>query len=193
MRNRWLWLIAGTVILYMTSCGSKPASSSPTPASPEEGVQTMALEISSPAFAASQLIPSKYTCDGANISPPLLWRGVPERTQSFALVMDDPDAPSGFVHWVLYNIPASVDSLPEAVPKRDALEDGSLQGRNSANSIGYRGPCPPSGTHRYYFRLYALDVKLLRLSAGATKQQLLTAMQGHILAQAELMAPYARQ
>lgn len=139
------------------------------------------------------MIPSKYTCDGQNISPPLAWTSVPGRTKSFALIVDDPDAPMGtFVHWVMYDIPATERKLGEDVPRAETLPAGSRQGMNGMRKIGYTGPCPPSGTHRYYFKVYALDKKL-DLQPGATKQQLLAAMNGHILAQGQIMGRYKRK
>lgn len=151
------------------------------------------MTLTSSAFTHGAMIPKEYTCDGKDISPPLSWGDPPEKTQSFALIMDDPDAPMGtWVHWVIYNIPATARGLPEGVPKDADLPDGSRQGRNSWRKIGYGGPCPPSGTHRYFFKLYALDI-VLTLASGATKDELLKAMEGHILANAELMGRYARR
>jgi len=140
-----------------------------------------------------QPIPARYSCKGQDISPPLEWdKELPERTQSLALIMDDPDAPMGtWVHWVLYNIPATAHALPENTPDDPVLADGALQGTNSSRKTGYDGPCPPSGTHRYFFKLYALDTRL-GLPSGATKDQLLEAMQGHILGQAELMGTFSK-
>jgi Raf kinase inhibitor-like YbhB/YbcL family protein len=147
----------------------------------------MTLSISSPAFAAGQPIPTAFSCMGKGISPPLAWSGAPTGTRSFALIVDDPDAPAGtFVHWVIYNIPGSSGGLPESVSAAATLPDGTLQGSNSARRTGYSAPCPPSGTHRYFFKLYALDA-VLDLASGASKEALLKAMQGHILAQGELM------
>jgi hypothetical protein len=152
----------------------------------------MAFKLTSTAFAAGEKIPRKYTCDGDDISPPLQWTDAPPNTQSFALISDDPDAPVGtWVHWVLYNVPGTTTTLPEAVPKQDELADGSRHGRSSWGRSAYGGPCPPGGTHRYFFKLYALDV-VLDLAPGAGKEQLLQAMQGHILAQTELMGLYSR-
>ncbi len=152
----------------------------------------MAFELTSTAFAAGEKIPRKYTCDGDDISPPLQWSDAPPNTQSFVLISDDPDAPVGtWVHWVLYNVPGTTTALPEAVPKQDELPDGSRHGRSSWGRSAYGGPCPPGGTHRYFFKLYALDT-LLDLAAGAGKERLLQAMQGHILAQTELMGLYSR-
>ena len=121
------------------------------------------------------------------MSPPLAWSGAPAETKSFALIVDDPDAPSGtYVHWVMYNIPSSSTGLAEAVAPDAQLSDGSMQGTNSSRRTGFTSPCPPSGTHRYYFKLHALDA-VLDLASGASKDQLLKAMQGHVLAQGELM------
>jgi len=152
----------------------------------------MPLTLSSPAFQPGQSIPRKHTCQGTDTSPALQWSEPPPGTQSLALIMDDPDAPAGtWVHWGVYNIPATARRLDEGVPAQADLPDGSRQGKNSWPRLGYSGPCPPSGTHRYFFKLYALD-RTLDLSAGATKDQLLKAMQGHILAQAELMGTYRK-
>jgi Raf kinase inhibitor-like YbhB/YbcL family protein len=151
------------------------------------------MMLTSSAFTHGSMIPKQYTCDGKDISPPLSWSDPPEKTQSFALIMDDPDAPLGtWVHWVIYNLPATARGLGEGVPPDADLPDGSRQGRNSWRRIGYGGPCPPSGTHRYFFKLYALDT-VLPLASGATKEELLKAMEGHIVAQAELMGRYARR
>jgi len=152
----------------------------------------MAFELTSAAFKQGEAIPRQYSCDGQDISPPLAWGDPPQGTQSFALIMDDPDAPAGvWVHWVLYNLPAGSRGLPEALPTDAQLADGSRQGKNSGGRLGYGGPCPPRGTHRYFFKLYALD-KVLDLAPGATKEQLLKAIEGHILAQTELMGKYTR-
>ncbi len=152
----------------------------------------MSFVLMSSAFAQGESIPRKYTCDGDDISPPLQWEGSPQDTQSFALIADDPDAPMGtWVHWVLYNLPAGARALSEAIPSDAELPDGSRHGQNSWQRLGYGGPCPPSGTHRYFFKLYALDT-MLDLAAGASKERLLQAMEGHILAQTELMGVYSR-
>jgi len=152
----------------------------------------MAFQLSSSAFAQGQPIPPQYTCRGKDVSPPLNWSDAPAGTQSFALICDDPDAPAGdWVHWLIYNLPAATHSLPEGVPTDGQLPDGSRQGLNGWGQTGYRGPCPPSGTHRYFFKLYALDT-VLNLPPGATKQQLLKAMEGHILARTELMGTFRK-
>ena len=153
----------------------------------------MTIAISSPEFKKAEKIPAKFTGDGQGISPRLEWSGFPEQTQSLALIMDDPDAPGGtFTHWVIFNIPAEKPGLPEAVPNEPRLPDGSLQGRNDSGGVGYYGPYPPIGSrHRYNFTLYALDRKL-GLKAGASKEQLLKAMEGHILDQGRLFGVYQR-
>ncbi|MFZ2410600.1 MAG: YbhB/YbcL family Raf kinase inhibitor-like protein [Candidatus Methanoperedens sp.] len=151
------------------------------------------IVISSEIFKDGETIPAEYTCDGKNVSPALLLEGIPAGAKSIALIMDDPDAPGGmFVHWVLYNIPASTRKLPEGMPKNETLGDGSRQGMTDFGRVGYGGPCPPKGTHRYYFKIYALST-MLSLQPGASKKQLENAMKGHILAQGELMGRYERQ
>ena len=153
----------------------------------------MEIKITSSAFKEGGMIPAKYTCDGADISPPLQWDTAPEGTVSIALISDDPDAPMGtWVHWVLFNLPGSTTSLAENVPTDKTLTNGAIQGTNDFRKIGYGGPCPPGGTHRYYFKIYALDAQL-DLQAGANKKELLRAMQGHILAEGQLMGKYKRQ
>jgi Raf kinase inhibitor-like YbhB/YbcL family protein len=178
------------LIFSLTACATTPAQISPTSEIQSTKEGTMSFEISSSAFTNKGAIPSKFSCDGQDISPALTWIEPPDSTQSFALIMDDPDAPMGtWVHWILYNIPASTRNLIEGTPTDHQLSDGSLQGKTSAGSAGYHGPCPPSGTHRYFFKLYALDTAL-SLSAKADKKELLAAMEGHILANAELMGTF---
>lgn len=151
------------------------------------------FSIQSTSFGTNEGIPEKHTCEGKDVSPFLEWKDAPEGTKSFALIVDDPDAPVGtWVHWVAWNIPAPKKELKENVAKRKSLPDGTRQGTNDFKKIGYNGPCPPPGKpHRYFFKLYALDGKL-DLKPGATKAELLDAMKGHILAQAELMGTYQR-
>jgi len=153
----------------------------------------MVIPVSSPAFKEGDKVPTKYTCQGQDVSPPLAWSQPPEGTQSLALIMDDPDAPGGvFTHWVLFNIPSDSGGLPEAVPTQAQLPGGALPGKNDFGRIGYGGPCPPPGRpHRYRFTLYALDCSL-DLKAGVSKQQVLDAMQGHILGQGQLTGTYQR-
>ncbi len=153
----------------------------------------VSFQIVSPAFSAGGTIPKKFTCDGANNSPQLTWTDPPAKTQSFALIMDDPDAPVGtWVHWVIYDLPANARELAEGVSKQEQLPSGATQGRNDFGKIGYGGPCPPPGkAHRYFFKLYALDAKL-GLKFGATKSDVERSMQAHLLAQTELMGRYGR-
>lgn len=158
-----------------------------------EGGKAMAFELKSAAFSASGEIPKKFSCDGPDVSPALSWGDPPTGTQGISLIMDDPDAPVGtWVHWVLYDLPATARELPENVPKDQELKSGARQGRNDFGKIGYGGPCPPPGRpHRYFFKLYALDTKV-NLKTGASKAELEKAMRGHILAQTELMGRYKR-
>jgi Raf kinase inhibitor-like YbhB/YbcL family protein len=151
------------------------------------------MQLTSPAFREGDTIPKPYTCDGEDISPALQWSGAPDGTKSFALICDDPDAPRGtWVHWVLFHLPADSHELAEHVPVQSVLPSGAKQGTNDFRKIGYGGPCPPKGKpHRYFFKLYALDT-LLDLPDGATKQQVLTAMKGHLLAEGQLMGEYGR-
>ncbi|MBI5630225.1 MAG: YbhB/YbcL family Raf kinase inhibitor-like protein [Elusimicrobia bacterium] len=159
----------------------------------------MTMQMKSPAFAQNSKIPRKLTCDGEDLSPQLSWTGVPQAAKSLAIIMDDPDAPAGlWVHWVLYDLPASLPGLPEGLAKTEALENGAKQGLcwgvrdEDFDRVGYHGPCPPPGApHRYFFRLYALD-KALGLSSKATKAQVERAMKGHVLAEAELVGIYQR-
>ena len=154
-----------------------------------------ALEIESPAFKNGEKIPEVYTCDGKDISPKLIFRQIPARAKTLVLIMDDPDAPMGtWVHWVVYNIPVSVKELQKDFPKKALLSNGTIQGKNSWGKIGYGGPCPPkpTGEHRYFFKLYAIDT-VLNLPQGATKQEVLKAIKEHIVAQAVLMGRYSRK
>jgi Raf kinase inhibitor-like YbhB/YbcL family protein len=153
----------------------------------------MEIKIKSLAFVPGGKIPGKYTCDGMDISPPLSWTSGPEGTKTFALICDDPDAPMGtWVHWVLFNLPADITEFRENVPPDKELENGAKQGMNDFRKIGYGGPCPPGGTHRYFFKLYALDTEI-NLEAGATKAELLEAMEGHILAEGQMIGRYERR
>ena len=155
----------------------------------------MAMEISSTAFGPGAAIPSRHTCEGGDVSPPLQWRGVPAGAKSLVLIVDDPDAPDPrapkmtWVHWVLANLPANVDGLPEGGAKTPPA--GVIQGLNDWKREGYGGPCPPVGRHRYFHKLYALDVVLRELEQP-TKAQVEAAMKGHVLAQAELVGTYEK-
>jgi hypothetical protein len=153
----------------------------------------MSLQLASTAFPANDMIPKKFTCQGADISPQLSWTGAPAGTKTFALIMDDPDAPAGtWVHWVLYDLPANIKELPEGVEKEEQLANGALQGRNDFRKTGYGGPCPPAGKpHRYFFKLYALDSNL-DLKAGASKADVERAIRNHTLGQAELVGRFGR-
>lgn len=150
------------------------------------------MEIHTGAFTSGDAIPSKYTCSGEDISPALSWSGVPEGTKSLALIVDDPDAPSGtFVHWVIYNLPPQTTHLDEAVPKATSIPGGGTQGRNDFGRYGYGGPCPPPGApHHYHFRLFALNSQIS--PGGPSGPQVERAMQGHILARAGLTATFGR-
>jgi len=151
------------------------------------------LRLEIEAFADGRPIPARYTADGEDVSPALSWTGVPPKARSLALICEDPDAPRGnWVHWVLYDIEPSVTSLPEAVAAVPTLGAAGTHGKNDFGKPGYGGPAPPSGTHRYFFRLYALD-GALSLPPGATVAQLRRAMEGHILAEAERMGTYSRR
>jgi Raf kinase inhibitor-like YbhB/YbcL family protein len=158
-----------------------------------QGAGKMAFAISSSSFPDGADIPKKFTCDGADVSPELSWTEPPPGTQSFTLIADDPDAPSGtWTHWVLFDLPAATTSLAEGVSKIDELPGGERQGRNDFRKIGYNGPCPPPGKpHRYFFKLYALNGKL-NLKPGASKQEVEHAMEGRILGKAEWMGKYRR-
>jgi len=185
MRTQIVLLIVGFNIV-LSACG--------TSATPIEAAMTNQLTITSDAFASGQSIPAKYSCIGRNISPPLAWNEPPTGTQSFALIMDDPDAPVGtWVHWVLYNIPTAKHDLQEDMPITGKSMDPNAiyVGKNSSGNIGYDGPCPPSGTHRYIFKLFALDTTI-NLLPGATKEQVLKEMDGHILAQGELVGTFSK-
>lgn len=153
----------------------------------------MTLQIRSSAFSEGGMIPRKYTCDGEDLSPPMAWSGVPEGTKSLVLIADDPDAPMGtWVHWVIYDIPPTLDGLPEGVAKSPSVQGVGTQGTNDFRQIGYGGPCPPRGpAHRYFFKLYALDTSL-NLKPGLRKADIEKAIEGHILAQAQYMGTYRR-
>jgi Raf kinase inhibitor-like YbhB/YbcL family protein len=154
---------------------------------PGSAEKTMALDVRSSAFSEGKSIPEKYTCDGQNISPPMKWSGAPEKTKSIAIICEDPDAPSGtFTHWVLYDLPSTTSELAEG------SSVGGKEGVNGFGNKGYGGPCPPSGpAHRYFFRIYALDTESLG-NAGSSREDVTSAMHGHILAQGQLMGRYKR-
>ena len=177
-----LFLVAG--IVYLSQSSKKETAPSILE---EELTKPSSMKISSPAFENNQFIPVKYTCDGENINPPLKIEDVPEGTKTLALIVDDPDAPMGvWSHWVLFNIDPSVQFIEE-----NSYPEGAIQGLNDFKKHSYGGPCPPSGAHRYYFRLYALDT-ILDLSSEATRENVLKTIKDHILASAELMGLYQR-
>ncbi|WAK03417.1 YbhB/YbcL family Raf kinase inhibitor-like protein [Methylobacter sp. YRD-M1] len=167
------------------------------PAFPAEGGQSMTMTLKSPDFNHQGEIPKQYTCDGADVSPALTWSDIPPNTKSLALIVDDPDAPDPaapkmtWVHWVLYNIPPAASGLPQSVAP-SALPTGTLQGKNDWKRTGYGGPCPPKGRHRYFHKLYALDIELPDMH-WPDKAQLEKAMAGHIIGQTELIGTYQRQ
>jgi Raf kinase inhibitor-like YbhB/YbcL family protein len=148
------------------------------------------MHLYSPEFLTGTSIPNKYTCNGEDVSPPLTWDDPPAKAQSFALIVRDRDAPGGiFTHWVLYNLPANRRELPESLPTEDVLPQGGYQGQNDFGNVGFGGPCPPQGTHRYFFKLYALDAQL-DIAPGAKEEEVLKAMQDHTLTSAELVGLY---
>lgn len=162
--------------------------------SAQKGGEKMIFNLSSPAFKDGDTIPRNYTCDGSDASPRLTWGGVPEGTGSFALIMDDPDAPVGiFNHWILYDLPAEIRELSEGFPKEPTLSNGAKQGITSFGRAGYGGPCPPKGpAHRYFFTLYALDIPKLGTGAKASKEDVEGRMKGHVLGKAVIMGTYGR-
>ena len=152
------------------------------------------MQLRSTAFQAGGAIPTRFTCEGDDISPDLSWRDAPPETKSFVLILHDPDAPraGGFTHWVVYNIPAGTSHIEENIPQQATVEGLGVQGKNDAGEIGYMGPCPPSGTHRYFARLFAVD-RELDLKPGLYHRDVYSEMQGHIVEQAELMGTYAKK
>lgn len=189
-RGRRIFLKESTSIIWLASlslfsCGNDRSNNL------DRGDKIMKLESTS--FSNNGSIPKQYTCDGEDLSPPLSWSEPPAETKSFVLICDDPDAPFGtFVHWVLYNLPPETRQLSENMSRNAEFSNGAVHGKTDFGKLGYGGPCPPSGTHRYFFKLYALD-RQLDLGSGATKKQVEAAMKGHVLASAELMGRYTRQ
>jgi Raf kinase inhibitor-like YbhB/YbcL family protein len=179
------------VTLLLLACVVSTCGQGEPAASPGTATGGADLQLTSNAFASGEPIPARYTCQGDDISPPVRWSNPPPGTETFVLFMDDPDG-GDWVHWSLYNLPGTTASLSEAVPPDPELPDGSRQGQNSWGKLGYGGPCPPSGTHQYVFRLYALDT-LLDLEAGATKEALFKAVEGHVLAQTEIVGLYSKR
>lgn len=176
-------------LFFLTACGGR--SSTPT-----QVAASVEIKVSSPAFEAMAAIPKVYSCEGDDLSPALAWNGIPDGTKSIALIMDDPDAPVGtWVHWVVYNLPAGTTGLPEGASKAksetSSLPEGALHGQNSWKRADYGGPCPPSGKHRYFFHLYALDA-VLDMPQGPSRKDLDKAMEGHIIGQGELVGTYQK-
>jgi Raf kinase inhibitor-like YbhB/YbcL family protein len=188
------------LVLVVVGCDRNASSTGETSAATAtdtgSGSKDMTIKVTSPAFQADESIPSKYTCEGQDISPPLAWSGAPAATKSFALIVDDPDAPDPakpqrvYVHWVVYDIPASATRLPENAAK-SGMPSGAMQGTNDWGKQTYGGPCPPIGRHRYFFKLYALDAQLKGLK-NPTKAQLEKAMRGHALDNTQLMGTYEK-
>jgi Raf kinase inhibitor-like YbhB/YbcL family protein len=185
-------------ILLLAGCQSggeaiNPQKSSSSISGEASGGSNMSFSLQSPSFSSGRPIPKKFSCEGSDTSPALQWAEPPANTQSFVLIADDPDAPAGtWTHWVAYDLPASLRQLPEGVSKQAGLAQSGAQGINDFGKTGYGGPCPPPGKpHRYFFKLYALDAKL-NLKPGAGKQQVESAMQGHVLGKAELMGTHQR-
>jgi Raf kinase inhibitor-like YbhB/YbcL family protein len=196
------------LLLCVAACGKDPnaeKSSLSKQSSRTQGAKSMTIKITSSAFQEGQRIPKQYTGEGADLSPPLRWSDVPDEAKELLLICDDPDAPTDepWVHWVIYKIPANVTSLKEGIPRKTRLTDppGTLQGKNSwpnsktavPENIGYRGPMPPTGhgTHHYYFKLYALEAKL-SAEAGMDKNSILKEIEGHVIAEGQLMGTYSR-
>lgn len=193
MRPGWILAVSILCGLAVSACGggrqlTRTAGESLTPSEASGG-----FALNSPAFSPGEPIPARYTCDGIDVSPALSWGEAPDGTQAFALTMDDPDAPSDtFTHWVLFNLPDGIGQPSEGVPTKGRLENGALQGRNDFDRVGYRGPCPPSGgPHRYRFHLYALG-RSLDLGAGVRKGDVLSRIEGHVLADDQLVGTYQR-
>jgi Raf kinase inhibitor-like YbhB/YbcL family protein len=192
-----MFIIGALLLSNAIACGSRQQSAHPpeisqASVSNPSPQQKSELKLTSSAFKEGEAIPRGYTCNGANVSPPLEWTGMPKTAKTIAIIADDPDAPAGtWVHWVVYNLPAEGLGLIENTPQTETLNGGGLQGKNDFGKIGYGGPCPPSGTHRYFFKFYVLDSEL-PLKSGATKAEVEKAMEGHIAGQAQLMGKYHR-
>lgn len=181
------------LMLVVAGCATRPNVSAQNSASTSTPQTTGgSIKLTSTAFKEGEPVPRQYTCDGVNVSPSLEWSGVPKSAKTLVIFADDPDAPAGtWVHWVLYNLPAGNIGMVENLPATDELKAGGFQGKNDFGKIGYGGPCPPSGTHRYFFKIYALDSEL-PLEAGATKAEVEKAMEGHVVAQGQLMGTYRK-
>ena len=200
VRKKIILILFIFITLMCSTCKEKKFNKEETivTSNKEKGGNEMAIKITSSAFVEGKMIPRKYCCDGEGISPPLKWENIPENAKSLVLISDDPDAPAGtWVHWVVYDILPNINEFPEDILSVDLLEDleefnlSGKQGVNSGRSIGYQPPCPPSGTHRYFFKIYALDT-ILNLDAGASKKEVIRAMERHIISEGKLMGRYRR-
>jgi len=191
MKSQAITLLS--LLLGVTGCATRPQVSAQNSAATSTTQTTGgSLKLTSTAFKEGEPIPRQYTCNGVNVSPSLEWSGVPKSAKTVVIIADDPDAPAGtWVHWVLYNLPADNIGMVENLPATEELRAGGFQGKNDFGKIGYGGPCPPSGTHRYFFKIYALDSEL-PLKAGATKAEVEKAMEGHVVTQGQLMGTYRR-
>ena len=185
---RWrVWMVALLVMVIVAGCKRTPEPG------PGEDLGDSTLRLTSSAFEDGEMIPTIYTCDGEDMSPPLSWRGAPEGTRTLVLIVDDPDAPlRTWVHWVVYNIPVDLEGFPEGMPSEPELASGVQQGQTSWSRSGYGGPCPPSGTHHYIFTLYALDTSLDLAPARTDKQAVINEIETHVLARATLTGLYGR-
>ena len=194
-RLRWEFGLAlcGVVLIPLLVAPAISFGSPPSPSAQTRDSSPAGFRITSAAFHEGASIPVRFTCKSEDVSPPLAWTAPPHGTRSLALIVEDPDAPGGiWTHWLVFNLPAQVQALSENEPKQAQLPGGGIQGRNSFGNIGYGGPCPPAGpAHRYLFRLYALD-SMLSLKAGASRQEVLAAIKGHVLGHTQLMGRFKR-
>ena len=192
VEHRKTRLLVLLVLVAAVGCAQPRARQETLSSTPAPQTSDGSIKLTSTAFKEGEPIPRQYTCNGVNVSPSLEWSGVPKSAKTLVIIADDPDAPSGtWVHWVLYNLPADNIGMVENLPATDELRAGGFQGKNDFGKIGYGGPCPPSGTHRYFFKIYALDSEL-PLKAGATKAEVEKAMEGHVVAQGQLMGTYRK-
>jgi Raf kinase inhibitor-like YbhB/YbcL family protein len=177
------------LLIFTTSCAERTRASLA-----EDHADTASqLKLETTAFSSGGFIPARFTCKGRDVSPPLAWSGPPADTRAFALILEDPDAPAGtWTHWLVYDLPPSARALPEGVPTSGEISGGGRQGTNDFGKIGYGGPCPPPGKpHRYFFRLYSLNAPL-KLSAGASKEEVQAALRGRVVAETQLMGRFKR-
>src|SRR5215471_11472832 len=189
--KHWSFAIALLATTMVAACVKQQRASSEV-APQQTPSPSNVFTLTSNAFKEGQPIPRQYTCDGVNVSPGLEWTSVPKTAKTIAIIADDPDAQSGtFTHWVLYNLPSETMGMVENLPATENLKSGGQQGANDFEKIGYGGPCPPSGRHRYFFKIYAVDDELT-LKAGAKRADVEKALEGHIVGQAQLMGTYKR-